>query len=90
FMAYLPILIAIAIIGVIYGAMVAFAQKDLKKLVAYSSVSHLGLVMLGIFVLNIQGVQGGIYQMINHGISTGALFILVGMIYDRRHTKKIA
>ena len=90
FMEYLPILIAIAIIGVIYGAMVAFAQKDLKKLVAYSSVSHLGLVMLGIFVLNIQGVQGGIYQMINHGISTGALFILVGMVYDRRHTKKIA
>ncbi len=90
FTAYLPILLAIAIIGVIYGAMVAFAQKDLKKLVAYSSVSHLGLVMLGIFVLNIQGVQGGIYQMINHGISTGALFILVGMIYERRHTKKIA
>jgi NADH-quinone oxidoreductase subunit M len=87
--AFLPILIAIAIIGIIYGAMVAFAQKDLKKLVAYSSVSHLGLVMLGIFVLNLQGVQGGIYQMINHGISTGALFILVGMIYDRRHTKKI-
>ena len=89
FMAYLPVLIAIAIIGIIYGAMVAFAQKDLKKLVAYSSVSHLGLVMLGIFVLNIQGMQGGIYQMINHGISTGALFILVGMVYDRRHTKKI-
>lgn len=87
--AFLPILIAIAIIGIIYGAMVAFAQKDLKKLVAYSSVSHMGLVMLGIFVLNLQGVQGGIYQMINHGISTGALFILVGMIYDRRHTKQI-
>ena len=90
FMAYLPILIVLAIIGVVYGAMVAFAQKDLKKLVAYSSVSHLGLVMLGIFVLNIQGMQGGVYQMINHGISTGALFILVGMVYDRRHTKKIA
>ena len=87
--AFLPILIAIAIIGIIYGAMVAFAQKDLKKLVAYASVSHLGLIMLGIFVLNLQGVQGGIYQMINHGISTGALFILVGMIYDRRHTKQI-
>jgi len=87
---YLPILIAIAIIGIIYGAFVAFAQKDLKKLVAYSSVSHLGMVMLGIFVLNIQGVQGGIYQMINHGLSTGALFLIVGMIYERRHTKKIA
>ena len=88
--AYLPVLIAIAIIGIIYGAFVAFAQKDLKKLVAYSSVSHLGMVMLGIFVLNIQGVQGGIYQMINHGLSTGALFLIVGMIYERRHTKKIA
>ncbi len=88
--AFLPFLIAIAIIGIIYGAMVAFAQTDLKKLVAYSSVSHLGLVMLGILVLNIQGVEGGIYQMINHGLSTGALFIIVGMIYERRHTKKIA
>jgi len=88
--AYLPVLIAIAIIGIIYGAFVAFAQKDLKKLVANSSVSHLGMVMLGIFVLNLQGVQGGIYQMINHGLSTGALFLIVGMIYERRHTKKIA
>jgi len=88
--AYLPVLIVLALIGIIYGAMVAFAQKDLKKLVAYSSVSHLGVVMLGVFVLNVQGMQGGIYQMVNHGISTGALFILVGMLYDRRHTKKIA
>lgn len=87
---FLPILCVIAIIGIIYGAMVAFAQSDLKKLVAYSSVSHLGLVMLGLFVLNIQGVQGGIYHMINHGLSTGALFLIVGMIYERRHTKKIA
>lgn len=87
--AYLPILCVIAIIGIIYGAMVAFAQKDLKKLVAYSSVSHLGLIMLGVFVLNIQGIQGGIYQMVSHGLSTGALFLLVGMIYERRHTKKI-
>ncbi len=87
---YLSILIAIAIIGIIYGAFVAFAQKDLKKLVAYSSVSHLGMVMLGVFVLNIQGVEGGIYQMVNHGLSTGALFLIVGMIYERRHTKKIA
>lgn len=89
-MVYLPVLCAIAIIGVIYGALVAYAQTDLKKLVAYSSVSHLGLVMLGVFVLNIQGVQGGIYQMLNHGLSTGALFLIVGMIYERRHTKKIA
>jgi len=87
--AYVPILSVIAIIGIIYGAMVAFAQKDLKKLVAYSSVSHLGLIMLGIFVLNVQGLDGSIYQMISHGLSTGALFLLVGMIYDRRHTKKI-
>ncbi len=85
----LPILSIIAIIGIIYGAMVAFAQDDLKKLVAYSSVSHLGLVMLGIFVLNIQGIEGGIYQMLNHGLSTGALFIIVGMIYERRHKKLI-
>ncbi len=88
--AYLPVLIVLSLIGIVYGAMVAFAQKDLKKLVAYSSVSHLGVVMLGVFVLNVQGMQGGIYQMVNHGISTGALFILVGMLYDRRHTKKIA
>jgi NADH-quinone oxidoreductase subunit M len=86
----LPILCGIAVVGIIYGALVAFAQKDLKKLVAYSSVSHLGLVMLGVLVLNIQGVQGGIYQMLNHGLSTGALFLIVGMVYERRHTKKIA
>ena len=87
--AYVPVLSVIAIIGIIYGAMVAFAQKDLKKLVAYSSVSHLGLIMLGIFVLNVQGIDGSIYQMVSHGLSTGALFLLVGMVYDRRHTKKI-
>lgn len=86
----LPILCGIAVVGIIYGALVAFAQKDLKKLVAYSSVSHLGLVMLGVLVLNIYGVQGGIYQMLNHGLSTGALFLIVGMVYERRHTKKIA
>ena len=65
-------------------------QKDLKKLVAYSSVSHMGLIMLGVFIFNLHGVQGGIYQMIGHGLSTGALFILVGMIYERRHTKMIS
>ncbi len=86
---FLPFISVVAIIGIIYGAMVAFAQKDLKKLVAYSSVSHLGLVVLGIFVLNIQGIEGGIYLMISHGLSTGALFLIVGMVYERRHTKII-
>ena len=85
----LPWICVISIIGIIYGAMVAFAQVDLKKLIAYSSVSHMGLVMLGIFVLNVQGMQGSIYQMLSHGLSTGALFIIVGMIYERRHTKLI-
>ena len=77
----------LAVIGIIYGAMVSYAQKDVKKLVAYSSVSHLGFVMLGLFAINSQGIQGGILQMINHGISTGALFLIVGMIYERRHTR---
>ena len=67
--------------------MVSYAQKDVKKLVAYSSVSHLGFVMLGLFAINLQGIEGGILQMINHGISTGALFLVVGMIYERRHTR---
>jgi NADH-quinone oxidoreductase subunit M len=77
----------LAVIGILYGAMVSYAQKDAKKLVAYSSVSHLGFVMLGLFAINLQGIEGGILQMINHGISTGALFLLVGMIYERRHTR---
>ena len=77
----------LAIIGILYGAWVAYAQRDIKSLVAYSSVSHLGFVMLGIFALNVQGISGGVIQMINHGISTGALFLLVGMIYERRHTR---
>jgi NADH-quinone oxidoreductase subunit M len=78
---------ALAVIGIIYGAMVSYPQKDVKKLVAYSSVSHLGFVVLGLFALNELGINGGILQMINHGISTGALFIIVGMIYERRHTR---
>jgi NADH-quinone oxidoreductase subunit M len=86
---FLPFILILAIIGIIYGAMVAFAQDDLKKLVAYSSISHLGLVVLGILVLNIQGIEGGIYLMISHGLSTGALFLIVGMVYERRHTKLI-
>ena len=89
-MAAAPIIVALAVIGIIYGAVVAMMQSDIKKLVAYSSVSHLGFVMLGLFALNIQGVQGSVYQMLNHGLSTGALFLLVGMIYDRRHTRLIS
>ncbi len=84
-----PWIMVLAVIGIIYGALVAMVQPDLKKLVAYSSVSHLGFVMLGIFALNIQGMQGGLLQMINHGLSTGALFLIVGMIYERRHTRLI-
>jgi NADH-quinone oxidoreductase subunit M len=82
-----PTMGLLAVIGILYGAAVSFAQKDVKKLVAYSSVSHLGFVMLGLFALNTQGIQGGILQMVNHGLSTGALFLLVGMIYERRHTR---
>jgi NADH-quinone oxidoreductase subunit M len=80
----------LAIIGIIYGALVSMVQTDMKKLVAYSSVSHLGFVMLGLFAFNLQGLQGGTIQMINHGLSTGALFFLVGVIYERRHTRLIA
>jgi len=84
-----PWIALLAVIGIIYGAAVSFAQKDVKKLVAYSSVSHLGFVMLGLFALNLQGLQGGILQMINHGLSTGALFLLVGFLYERRHTREM-
>jgi len=87
---FAPLIIALAIIGIIYGAMVAMVQPDIKKLVAYSSVSHLGYCMIGLYVLNRHGVEGSVLQMINHGISTGALFLLVGVIYERRHTRLIA
>jgi NADH-quinone oxidoreductase subunit M len=80
----------LAIIGILYGALVAMAQKDMKRLIAYSSVSHMGFLVLGIFALNPEGITGGIIQMINHGVSTGALFLLVGIIYVRRHTREIA
>jgi NADH-quinone oxidoreductase subunit M len=86
---FLPYLAALAVIGIIYGALVSMVQPDLKKLVAYSSVSHLGFVVLGLLALNEEGIQGGVVQMINHGLSTGALFLLVGMIYERRHTRMI-
>ncbi len=85
-----PAMVGLAVIGVIYGALVAMVQKDVKKLVAYSSVSHMGFVMLGLFAYNAQGAAGGMLQMINHGISTGALFLLVGLLYERRHTRMIA
>jgi NADH-quinone oxidoreductase subunit M len=87
---FAPIMAVLAVIGIIYGAIVSYAQADVKKLVAYSSVSHLGFVMLGLFALNTQGIQGAVLQMINHGLSTGALFLLVGVIYERRHTRELA
>ncbi len=85
-----PVILVLSVIGIVYGALVAYAQGDVKKLVAYSSVSHLGFVMLGIVALNGRAVEGAILQMVNHGISTGALFLLVGIVYERRHTRKIS
>ena len=87
---FAPFIAVLAIIGIIYGAIVAFAQTDVKKLVAYSSISHLGFVMLGIFALNNAGIQGAILQGFNHGISSGALFFIVGIIYEQRHTREIS
>jgi len=87
---FAPWLAGLAIIGILYGAAVSYAQKDMKKLVAYSSVSHLGFVMLGIFALTPQSVSGAVLQMINHGLSTGALFLVVGMLYERRHTRDMS
>jgi len=87
---FAPWIIGLAVIGIIYGALVAMVQRDVKKLVAYSSVSHLGFVMLGLFALNTQGIQGSVLQMVNHGLSTGALFLAVGIIYERRHTREIS
>ena len=89
-MHYAPWIAAFAVIGIIYGALVAMVQPDLKKLVAYSSVSHLGFVVLGLCAMNAQGLQGAIYQMLNHGVSTGGLFMIVGMLSDRRHTRLIS
>lgn len=87
---FTPLFIGLAVFGIVYGALVAMIQPDIKKLVAYSSVSHLGYVVLGLFVLNSEGVTGGMYQMLNHGVSTGGLFLLVGMIYERTHSREIA
>jgi NADH-quinone oxidoreductase subunit M len=89
-MHYAPWIAAFAIIGIIYGALVAMVQPDMKKLVAYSSVSHLGFVVFGLCAMNVQGLQGSVYQMLNHGVSTGGLFMIVGMLSDRRHTRLIA
>jgi NADH-quinone oxidoreductase subunit M len=87
---FAPYLATLAVIGIIYGALVAMVQPDMKKLVAYSSVSHLGFVVLGIAAMNTQGVQGAVYQMLSHGVSTGGLFLIVGMLSDRRHTRLIS
>ena len=84
-----PLFLTLAVIGIIYGALVAWAQRDMKKLVAYSSVTHMGFIVLGLFAGTLASTQGALIQMINHGLSTGALFLLVGVIYDRRHTRLI-
>src|SRR5436309_1953466 len=85
-----PLLVALAVIGILYGALVAWVQTDMKKLVAYSSIAHLGFVMRGLLAFDLIAWQGALLQMVNHGLSTGALFLLVGFLYDRRHTKKFA
>jgi NADH-quinone oxidoreductase subunit M len=90
YIKYAWLLAVLGVIGIIYGALVCIAQKDIKKLVAYSSVSHMGFILLGLAALNIEAVQGAILQMVNHGLSTGALFMFVGFLYDRRHTREIA
>src|SRR6195256_5235223 len=87
---FVPVVVTLCIIGIVYGALVALAQKDWKRLVAYSSVSHMAMVMLGMFALNPVGITGSIIQQLNHGISTGALFLLVGVVYERRHTREIS
>jgi NADH-quinone oxidoreductase subunit M len=89
-LAAVPWMVTLAIISIIYAALVTLIQKDMKKLIAYSSVSHLGFVMLGMFALNPLGMEGSVLQMVNHGLSTGGLFLIVGLIYERRHTKEIA
>jgi len=88
-MKFLPLLAALSVIGIIYGGLMALIQKDAKSLVAYSSVSHMGLIMLAIFALNFEAMEGAIYQMISHGLSTGALFLIVGILYERSHTRMI-
>src|SRR5207253_944633 len=89
-MRYAKFMLALAVIGIVYGALVAWVQPDMKKLVAYSSVSHLGFCVLGIFALNQTAFEGSILHMVYHGLSTGALFLLVGVVYERRHTRMLA
>ena len=86
---FLPLLAILSLVGIIYGGLMALIQKDIKSLVAYSSVSHMGLIMLAVFSLNVEGIQGALYQMLNHGLSTGALFLIVGILYERSHTRLI-
>jgi NADH-quinone oxidoreductase subunit M len=86
---FLPLLMVLSLIGIIYGGLMALVQKDAKSLVAYSSVSHMGLIMLAVFALNMESVEGALYQMLNHGLSTGALFLIVGILYERAHTRLI-
>ncbi|MCB0958871.1 MAG: NADH-quinone oxidoreductase subunit M [Acidimicrobiales bacterium] len=87
---FAPVMVTLGVIGIVYGAICATMQKDLKRLVAYSSVAHLGFIALGTFAITTQSLQGSVLQMVNHGVSTGALFLLVGMIYERRHTREIS
>ena len=87
---FAPLLVTLGVVGIIYGAVAAAVQRDLKRLVAYSSVAHLGFIVIGTFAINTEGLTGGVLQMVNHGVSTGALFLLVGMIYERRHTREIS
>ncbi|HEY1551981.1 MAG TPA: NADH-quinone oxidoreductase subunit M, partial [Kofleriaceae bacterium] len=89
-MVWAPALAVLAVIGIIYGALVAFAQDDVKKIVAYSSVSHLGFCMLGVVALTTMGVEGSIYAMLSHGLTTGGLFLGIGVLYERRHTRRLA
>jgi len=88
-LSFTPFILALSVVAIIYGAYMALAQTDIKKLIAYSSVSHMGFVMIGMFVYNQQGLEGALLQMVNHGVTTGALFLCVGVIYDRRHTRDI-
>jgi len=89
-LTYAPWMLGISLVGIVYGSLVAMVQSDIKKLVAYSSVAHMAFVVLGIFAFNVEGLVGGVLQMVNHGISTGALFLLVGFLYERRHTREIS
>src|SRR5260370_1771177 len=87
---FTPLIYALSVIAIIYTSLVALAQEDMKKLIAYSSVAHMGFVTMGIFAATTQGVAGGIFQMVSHGIVSGALFLCVGVVYDRMHTRDIA